>query len=254
MSNSKVALIVAAALGLAGAAMNLVYLRQKAGNFEKVEFIGIAKGINILPGDRFTEDKLVPVPVPNAALGELPLHAVLWQDRQTVIGMPAVKAYTQGGLLLREDLKTPPAAWTLAEDERLMFFSVDTRTFVPTLVNPGDLVSFFVTDAPTPAAPQNPEGTAEENENAPAPPPPVARSRGRSDLIGPFRVMSIGNRRGSIDVHKAAGMTQLQENVISVAVKYQGDQLDAKAARLSNLMQSGGLRQAGVVLHPRTGK
>ena len=62
------------------------------------------------------------------------------------------------------------------------------------------------------------------------------------------------NRLGSADVHKASGISQLQENVISIAVKFQGDQFEPKADKLLKRLQSSGFRQAGVVLHPRANK
>jgi hypothetical protein len=53
---------------------------------------------------------------------------------------------------------------------------------------------------------------------------------------------------------KASGQPQYQENVILIAVKMQGEQLEPKAAKLLALMQLSGTRQAGVLLHPRTNK
>ena len=64
----------------------------------------------------------------------------------------------------------------------------------------------------------------------------------------------IDNRLGSADVMKASGMSQVQENVMTIAVRMQGDQLEPKAQRLLSLVQAGGQRQAGVLLHPRTNK
>ena len=76
----------------------------------------------------------------------------------------------------------------------------------------------------------------------------------RVETVGPFRVLSIGNRLGSADVLKASGSAQFQENVMTIAVKMQGDQLEPRAVKLLTLLQSGGARQAGVLLHPRTNK
>lgn len=257
MSNSKIALAAAAVLGIIGAAVNLLYLREQAGHFEKVEFIGIAQGATIMPGDHFIADKLVPVPVPKAALGELPQFAVLWSERQTVIGMPALKAYTRGELILRSDLRTPPSGLALTrEDERAIFIPVDTRTFVPSLVTPGDMVSFYITDAPAPtlAAPPDAGGDSILAEPETVKPTPASRATTKSEVIGPFRVLSLGNRLGSAEVHKASGISQLQENVISIAVRFQGEQFEPKADKLLKRLQSSSFRQAGVVLHPRSNK
>jgi hypothetical protein len=247
------ALTVAAILGLGGAALNWYYLSVKSRDVEKIEFIGIRDGVTIHPGDRFTEDKLVPVAIPKSGAGELPHFAVLYSDRSTVIGMPAVRLLTGGELLLEQDLRTPPATMALTrENERAMWIPVDTRTFVPSLVNPGDMVSFLVGDGPTPATPQeqNPESSEENGFSQPSLP---AMSPGaRAELIGPFRVLSLGNRLGSADVLKASGLPQLQENVMTISVTVQGDKLEPKAAKLWNLLRASGFRQAGVILHPRT--
>lgn len=246
--SSKVALIVAAVLGVAGALVNFAYLHEKAGQFEKEFFIGIAPGVSIAPGDKFIEDKLVAVPVPMEAIGQLKDHAVLWKDRQTVVGMPALRAMSRGDLVMRTDMRTPPATMALREDERAIFIPVDTRTFVPALVNPGDMVSFYLSGggSPTPAAPPG-EETGDDSEQQSV----LPAAKRRAEVIGPFRILSLGNRLGSAEVHKASGISQLQENVISIAVKYQGDELEPRAVKLLAMLQGSGLRQAGVVLHPK---
>jgi len=255
MNGSKVALFVAAALGLVAAAMNWVYLDSKSKQFEKIEFLSVATGATILPGDRFTEDKLAPLAIPRDNVRpELFAQAIKWADRQTVIGMTAVYPFEGGKIILRQDLKTPPPTMELTrEDERGLPIPVDTRTFVPSLVNPGDMVSFVIGGAVPLPAPQSSDGDETDSSSPPAPTPAMARNQ-RIETIGPFRVLSIGNRLGSAEVQKASGLSQLQENVMTIAVRMQGDQLEPKAARLLTLIQMGGGRQAGVLLHPRTNK
>jgi hypothetical protein len=248
--NGKIALPIAAGLALAGAALNWFYLQTKAQQLEKVEFLCVASGATIRPGDRFTDDQLAPLAIPKNNVGEtLAKEAILYKDRQAVIGMAAVRLHPEREIILRQDLKTPPPALGLAkENERAIWIPVDTRTFVPSLVNPGDLVSFLVSGVPTPAVPRDPgEGNGDEF-GGPLPPPVVP---GNAELIGPFRVLSLGNRLGTADVLKASGMPQMQENVMTVSVTVEGGQLDPKAAKLWKLLQTSGFRQAGVVLHPR---
>jgi hypothetical protein len=258
MNSSKIALFVAAALGLVGAAVNWIYLDSKSKQFEKIEFLSVAPGTTILPGDRFTEDKLAPIAIPKDNVRrELDVQAIRWADRQTVIGMTAVYSFDGGKIILQQDLKTPPPTMELTrEDERGLPIPVDTRTFVPSLVNPGDMVTFVVGGIPAPATTQDPDAAAEQGEpSSPQPTPvPAALRNARIETIGPFRVLSIGNRLGSADVLKASGVSQVQENVMTIAVKMQGDQLEPKAVKLLALMQAGGSRQAGVLLHPRTNK
>ena len=252
--NGTKALTIAAALGLAGAALNWYYLFTKAQQLEKIEFLSIAPGVTIQPGDRFTESKLAPLAIPkDNASKQFRDEGILYADRQTVINMPAVRTHREREILLRQDLKTPPATLALTkENERAMWIPVDTRTFVPSLVNAGDLVSFVVGGAPalpTPASPGEPGSEAGPEENVPTLAAPPS-----AELIGPFRVLSLGNRLGSADVLKASGVAQMQENVMTVSVTVENGQLDPKAAKLWKLLQASGFRQVGVLLHPRVEK
>ena len=248
--NGKIALPIAAGLALAGAALNWFYLQTKAEQLEKIEFLCVAPGATIRPGDRFTDDKLAPLAIPRNNVGEtLAKEAILYNDRQAVIGMHAVRLHPEREIILRQDLKTPPPTLGLAkENERAIWIPVDTRTFVPSLVNPGDLVSFLVSGVPTLAVPRDPSEGNDDEFGGPQPPPVVP---GNAELIGPFRVLSLGNRLGTADVLKASGMPQMQENVMTVSVTVEGGQLDPKAAKLWKLLQTSGFRQVGVVLHPR---
>ena len=255
MNGSKAALIVAAVLGLVGAGLNLWYLNEKSKDVEKVAFIGIKPDTIIRPGDKFLADYFVKVEIPKAHVGALEQMAVLYDDRNTVVGMAAINSYTGNELLLRDDLRTPPPAFDLKENEIQLPVPVDTRSFVPSLVSAGDMVSFFIGGVPTPATPReqdpdNPEGSAAAE---PPPPPPLPPGM-KAELIGPFRVLAVGNRLGSAEVQKASGQPQYQENVISIAVKMQGGQLEPKAAKLLGMLQLSGTRQAGVLLHPRANK
>ena len=73
-----------------------------------------------------------------------------------------------------------------------------------------------------------------------------------SRLIGPFRVLSVGNRLGSADVLKASGMPQMQENVMTIARQGAGGPARAQSREAAGkLLQSSGFRQAGVMLHPQ---
>jgi hypothetical protein len=254
--NGTKALAIAAALGVAGAALNWYYLDTKSQQLKKIEFLCIAPGASIQPGERFTEAKLAPLPIPknnvvNFEGQVLRKEAILYSDRATVIGMAAARKFDENEIILRQDLKTPPPALALTKpNERAIFIPVDTRTFVASLVSPGDQVTFVLGGAPsqpTPAA-GGENGDSPPDENLPIVGPPP-----NAELIGPFRVLSLGNRLGSAEVHKASGVPQLQENVMAVAVTVEkGDQLEAKGAKLWKLLQATGFRQVGVLLHPRT--
>jgi hypothetical protein len=208
---------------VAGAGLNLWYLNEKSKAVQSVSFIGIKPNTIIRPGDKFLEDYFVPINIPENHVGGLKDVAVLYKDRNTVVGMPAIRSYTGDEILLRDDLRTPPPAFDLKENEIQLPVPVDTRSFVPSLVSAGDMVSFFIGGVPTPAMPReqdpdSPEGSAPAE---PPPPPPLPPGM-KAELIGPFRVLAVGNRLGSAEVQKASGQPQYQENVISIAVNSRG--------------------------------
>jgi len=243
---TNIGLLVAVVLGLTGALLNWAYLSQKSRAVEKIVFLGIAPSISVQRGDTFREEQFVPVAIPgDTQTGALRQFAVLYADRGTVIGMRANQNYVGGELLLRQDLKTPPPELKLQADKEVaIFVPVDSRSFVPSLVTPGDFVSFLVPSAPQSLAP------AGDPDDPPAPP-----SATKSELIGPFRVLSLGNRLGSADVFKASGAPQQQENVMTVSVRMDSPGvLDEKAKKLMSLLQQSSIRQAAVVLHPKSEK
>ncbi|HUE71740.1 MAG TPA: hypothetical protein VMP01_12710 [Pirellulaceae bacterium] len=242
-------LIIAVVLGVVGATLNFLYLLRKAENFDKVAFLSIRSDTWVKRGDTFREDHFAPIEIPKGAVSaQLSDTALRFSDLNTVKGMKATRDYAGGEMVLEEHLRTPPAELVFSDpNERVMWVPVDTRTFVPSLVKPGDWVSFLVPKGYVVRPPALPPGENGDEDTGPATPLPLSDT----ELVGPFKVLSIGNRLGSTDVFKAAGMPQQQENILSISVRADGNQLEAKAKKLWDLLQAGGFRQAGVVLHPR---
>lgn len=240
-------LLIAVVLGLAGATLNWFYLDQRSREMDKVSFIGVKEGTTIRQGDLLRDDQLVPVDIPRSAVGNLPDFAYYYRDRATVIGQSPKRAYTGGELLLRQDMRTPPSELKLAgRDQRALCIPVDTSSFIPSLVVPGDKVDFLVarpdaTSVPTPA-----EGTEEPGVRPPRP------AAGGSEIIGPFRVLSLGNRLGSEEAMKAYHIQQVQENVMTISVEVVGDELEPKAKKLWDMLRRTNFRGVGVLLHPKS--
>ena len=223
-------LIVAIVLGALGAAANFYYLNAEAQKKDMVGFIGIKKGAIISRGERLVEDKLVKVEIPKDHVGNLKDYAYLWVDLMSIKDMPVwrtLDSNSEGGvLLLQSDVKTPFPELQLGKGERGQFIAVP-KTFDTSHINPGDKVLFQVmtlaapgpTPAPKPAAAAGAAvvGAAElqpkpeETENASQPVGPI-------ESIGPFVVVSIGNRVGSVEVMKAAKIAPVQQNVLMIRI------------------------------------
>ena len=250
-------LIVAAGLGVVGAILNYAYLHTESQKLNLVYFIGVKPGTTISAGERLKADSLERVGIPAQNVGNLQEYAILYKDLNTLEGEPVWRMIPEGSLLLRDDLHTPPQELNLAKGQKLLWIPVDTRTFVPSLVVPGDMVSFLVS-APTraaarPAAAPHSDAdggaAATPGDNANPTPEAAPAVPGSVRRIGPFRVVSLGNRLGRPEVMRAVRIPQVQENVmgISVGVKANGD-LQDDAQTLWNLLIATNFRAVGVML------
>jgi hypothetical protein len=226
-------LIVAIALGAAGAAANFYYLNTEAQKKDMVAFIGIKKGVILGRGDKLTEDKLVPVEIPKNHVGNLGDYVFLWKELIGVQGRPVWRTLdsktdsdTESILLLRSDVvEPPPKDLELGKGERGVFVAVP-RTCDTSHVNPGDKVAFRVTTLapPVPTLAPKPAATApavsgtsglepkpEESQTASLP-------AGPSEIIGPFVVVSVGNRLGSLEAQKGAKIAPVQQNLLLIRI------------------------------------
>ncbi|MBN1911574.1 MAG: hypothetical protein JW818_17670 [Pirellulales bacterium] len=228
-------LIIALALGIAAAALNWYYLSSKSSKDEFDYFIGVKPGITITAGEPLLEEHLVPVPVPKRHAAGLKDFAVPYEERVAVLNMKVTRTIPGGTLVLDQDLKTAQQELRLRKrrtpgdtEEVGIPIPVDTRTFIASLVKPGDMVSFLV---PGPGTPQSP---------------------GRTEKLGPFRVVTVGNRLSSSEVMKAANIQQTQQNVITIsATEDKEGNLDPLTQKLIDRTRSSGNRGAEVVFRPR---
>ncbi|MFN0054422.1 MAG: hypothetical protein ACKV0T_19780 [Planctomycetales bacterium] len=236
-------LLFALGLGVAGAFCNWIYLAQKGQELERVDFIGINVETRINAGDRFNKDQFQKVSIPRNAVGNLEKAAFLWEELDTVVGMSATKSYSQGEIILRQHLRTPAETdikRLLAPDERVLWIPVDTRSFVAPLVNAGDQVSFIVPRLGGAPPVADPAGGA----------PPVPQSTSATEILGPFRILALGNRLGSKEVMNAWGVTASQENIMAIAVKIVGSELDPRGQQISDILRLTNFQQVQVLLHP----
>jgi hypothetical protein len=231
-------LLIAVALAITGALCNWFYMAQKSRELDVVEFIGIAPG-GMKAGDLFQPEKLIRVPVPELYARRLKESAPIYGDVSTVIGTPAYRDFQDGEVILRQDLETPPGnslKRDLGPNDLVIWVTVDNRGFVPTFLSGGDEVSFIVPKI----------GAAE------ATPVSIAGNRvaANTEVIGPFYVLALGNRRGSSDRSKAAGFSQTQENVLAIRVtRINETELEPKAQLLLDHLRLSNNQALGIIMH-----
>jgi hypothetical protein len=230
-------LIVAAGLGIVGALVNFYYLNTEAQKKDMVAFIGIKKGVILGRGDKLSEDKLVKVEIPANHVGNLKDYACLWDESVGIKDRPVWRTLdssnTEGGLLLlRGDYREPPKDLELGKGERGQFITVP-KNFDASHLNPGDRVAFRVmtltppgpTRAPVrpaaaPAAPATGAAASETAELQPKPEEPEAAPQllESSEIIGPFVIVSIGNRLGTLEAQKAAKIAPVAQNLLLLRI------------------------------------
>ena len=230
---------IALLLGVAGAFCNWFYLAQESRRFEKVDFIAVGDN-PINAGDKFTKSSFHRLSIPALNAGQLEKTAVKYEAIDSVVGLTATRSLLPNQVLLTQDLVQPPPPdlkQNLGPDELAMFVPLDTRAVVPSLLKAGDFVSFIVPGppkAPTPAA---------SPAEAPAATPPRYR------VIGPYRILAMGNRFGAADRQKAAGGGTIQESMMSVAVTVKDGRLDKKGEELEEVRASTNFQNVQVLLH-----
>lgn len=259
-------LVVAVGLGICGAFFNWIYLNTRSQQMAMEEFVGIRPKTVVERNDLLTRDHLVPVPIPREAAGTLREFAVLYSARQSVIGHAVTRTIPGGSLLLVDDLRTPPLELNLGQgpdkagqpQERAMWVPFDTRSFVPSLITPGDLVSFLVQRPNSPSAAASRPAAVKGDPKAalvPVAAPSASEPVAGTEVLGPFKVLSVGNRLGSVEAFRAARLSQAQESVLTISVTIDpSGNLDPKAQRLWDLVRASNFQRVGVLLHPKKGK
>jgi hypothetical protein len=255
-------LILALALGIAGAFFNWAYLASRAKEVAMVDFVAIKPGASLNRGDTIREDQIDRLSIPASAVGNLREYTVVYGARQTVIGRPVWRVKPGGSLLLTDDLRTPPPVLNIGEnsgpDGEEVGLSIPVGgAMVTSLFDPGDLVSFVTNTThysrPTPAVrPADPDKDPKAAKPVPVTDPSVPITE--TEIIGPFKILAMGNRLGSLEVMKANRMSPAQENVLTISVKLVEGTLELKAQKLLNMINAANGQQYKVIMYARKKK
>ena len=237
-------ILLSIGLGLAGAICNWMYLERLAGKEARVSFIAIKADQQINIGDILRDDHLVKIDIPRSSVGNLEQVAPRWGDLKLVVGWPSTRSYRGGELVLHQDIRTPGSKdlnEKLGKSEVALWIPVDMRTFNSARVNPDDEVSFIL---PRTGGPTMAPGTGDEG----ATPNVLANS----DIVGPFRILEIGNRTGRPEVQRASGARQTVDSSITIVAKLENGHLDAKTERVTEYMRATKSQGLQVILHPKS--
>lgn len=234
-------LLLAIGLGIGGAFASWFYLAQKSQELDLIHFVAISNDKDINPDHKFTRSDLMKVSIPRNNAGSLERVAVKWDVVDTVVDSHARKPYAHGEIILHQDLATAPDTDILSrlgDKEDLLWVPIDTRTTVPSLLNAGNMVSLIV--------PKINRGAGPTPAERPGPPPGTSQL---TELIGPFRIVALGNRMGSAAAMRALNAMPMQENVMAIAVKRNNNQFDENAQKLVDGLRVSNFQQVQILLH-----
>lgn len=232
-------LILAVFLGLVGAVLNWIYLDNKTKDVDSVVFLGIKDGLEIRPGQQLRGSHFVEVKIPRRHAKTLKGFVYLYEDRATLENTLSTQNYEGGELVFRSDYRTPPAELKLEPNEELFFVPIDSRKFVPSLFNPGDWIEFEI-----PALTQQPTRTP----NAPPPDNDATVAVVGAERIGPFRIKSLGDRLGTLEVMKATRRAPMQERQLGIVIDTTKPEEVERAKRLRSRLARGDYRNIDVIL------
>lgn len=233
-------LIVAAVVGVLGAVLNWIYLQNKTRDVESVSFLGLRDDVTVEPGEPFKATDFAEVRIPRKNAGDLHEYVHLYSDMPTVEGYSPTRLYEGGQLILRQDLRTPPADIAFKnKNQRMVTIEVDPSKFQASLYNPGDQIDFMV---PV----MNRGGQIVGGGNG----QPFKRPDD-IEVIGPFTIAHIGDRLGSQGAALAGRARTGRENTVGIFATWEGDQFDAQTQKLLSLVEHIGGRGVRVIMHSR---
>jgi hypothetical protein len=232
-------LVVAGLLGVVGIALNWIYLEGKTKDIASISFIGIKSDVTIERGQTIKQEHLEAVNIPERHGRNLKEYVYLWEDRGTVVGITATRLYQAGDLLYRQDYRTPPPELKLVANEKLIWIPVNSNSFVPELVDPGDRIEFIVPVYESQSVPAaNEEGLETIEAMRPV----------RTETIGPFRVGSLGSRLASREVAAGNRIRSSHERLVGIVINTTDPKEMDNASRLQARVLSGDYQNLGVAL------
>jgi hypothetical protein len=239
--SSLMKLFVPILLGVAAGGINWFVMTVKT---SPRSFVAVSEDVKA--GERFDEDKLKKLPV-SGDVASLSETAVPWEHRAVLLDRTSHRDLVKGDLVLWRDSSPPTVALAAREDEMALSISLEGIGFVPRLLIVGDEVGFLIG--------KHARGKGKAEPAVPERPPEDAEF----EYVGPFRILSVGERIGRKSADEPGDGRDNDNKVITVAIQLQGPDRtpDAKTRRLLAAQQAGPdsqRRVVAVVLKPSVRK
>lgn len=199
---------------LLGLLAGWIYYSSATKTVESAEFTRLIE--NIKAGDTFDDSQLEKVEL-RGDVEALRNSAVLYAERKVLFNKSAQYSLKKGDLVFFRDITPPSPDLPLQPDEAALPVSLEGVGLPPQLIRVGDQIEFIVGKPAAPPRTAPGKGTAL--------PSPVEESPLELEVIGPFRVVSVGTLTYRTAGDESTSRTS-QANSLTVAIKRQGSRIE----------------------------
>ncbi len=194
-------LLVPLGLGLLAAVFVFAAVHPQLGE----EFV-IVKG-PVAGNQPLVESNLSPFKIVGEEFSRLSQTLVPWADRASILGLPSKRELQKGDFVFWQDVQYASADFALDEGELPLHMSLEGVDYEPSLLKVGNELGLIVPVASDTGRP----ASASRAQAAP------------QDLkfneLGPFRILSVGQRTLSDPVGADAGQLRGNAHIVTLAVK-----------------------------------
>jgi len=232
--------VAALVFAFLAAGLQLVASMQRA---RPAQFLGVRVKAPVAPGQVFEDTLFEEFRLAVDQAGSLRTTAVAWHDRALLFGRQSVSRLEPGDVVMHRDVESPELTLDLAKDEYGIVVPLSGAAIESGLLMVGGEIGFTLAlgdDAGPPIEPAPPGDAISDNpaaaRTAKAPAEPIDRTLRPGEILGPFRLVTIGARTTRYGRGGGSG-------TVTVAAKLAPDgRLDAKARKLMALTGGGAAR------------
>jgi hypothetical protein len=233
--------VIALACAALAGGLQLVAAMQRA---RPVQFLAVRAKAPVAPGQVFEDALFEEFRINADQAGSLKTTAVAWHDRALLFGRQSVTRLEPGDLIQHRDVESPELTLDLAKDEYGIVVPLSGSAIESGLLMVGGEIGFTLAsgpEGPGRGAEESPDpvgagGEGDAVKPSAAPVTPSAETLRPGEILGPFRLVTIGARTTRFGRGGGSG-------TVTVAAKLAPDgRLDAKARKLMTLTGGGGPR------------
>jgi hypothetical protein len=216
--------------------LGAMYLNYQAGTSRAQPTYYVMVNRDHKAGEKFTEDSVTSL-VLYGARTDLKDTAIPFLDRASLFNQVCGRDLKKGDIVFWRDAAPPPAQLSVREGEVAFHISLSgISASLPELVKVGDEIGFYL----------DPRAKLPGSASASIAAPPASAAPASFEYVGPFRILSIGQRISADDLNQP-GVFSNREITLAVRQQGGGKELDEKTTRLLQAQLASRAGQPGIV-------